>query len=152
MNKSQMAVLFPIGAAAIFVALDVVASAQTDVARQIEARLSAAVEKIQTACGEDLKKFCSTVTPGEGRLLLCIQAHEDKISTKCDYALFDAARKLDRGLDRLEEVADACWNDIEKLCSNVPEGGGRIAQCLVSRKTSLTSACQAGLGKFQADK
>ena len=29
-------------------------------------------------------KFCGQVTPGEGRLVLCMMAHEDKVSNKCD--------------------------------------------------------------------
>ena len=119
---------------------------------RIEARLSAAVAKIQGACGDDLKKFCSTVTPGEGRMLLCIEAHEDKISSKCDYALFDAARNLERALDRIERVADVCWNDIEKHCANIAAGEGRIAQCLVDKKSSLTRRCQTEISNVQMTK
>jgi len=141
-----------ISAGAAILALATVAGAQTDVARQIEARLTAAAQKIQTACSEDVKKYCSTVTPGEGRLILCMQAHEDKISTKCDYAVYEVARNLERTLDRIEEVADACWNDVEKHCANIPEGGGRVAQCLVDQKASLAPACQAAIAKFAPPK
>ena len=126
--------------------------AQTEVAKKAQERLSAAVEKLQTACGDDLKKYCSTVTPGEGRLLFCMMAHEDKISAKCDYALYSAARNLDRAIDYVEEAADACWPDIEKHCANVSEGGGRIAQCLVNNKSSLSSHCQSALEHFPAAK
>ena len=116
----------------------------------LETRLSEATGKIEAVCSDDLKKYCSTVTPGEGRSLLCIEAHEDKISSKCDYALFQAERNLERALDRVEQIADACWNDIEKYCSQLPEGGGRIAVCLISNKTSLLPACQAEIDKFQS--
>jgi|SRR5215471_7164342 len=142
----------PIGTVVFIMALGTAANAQTDVARQIEARLSAAVKKIEAACSDDLKKYCSTVTPGEGRLLLCMEAHEDKISTKCDYAVFEAARNLEHTLDRIAQVADACWNDIEKHCTNVAEGGGRIAQCLAAQKASLTPACQGELAKLSSSK
>jgi hypothetical protein len=138
----------PVGMAAAIIAFGTTASAQTDAARQIEARLSAAAKKIEAACADDAKKYCSTVTPGEGRLLLCMEAHEDKISTKCDYAVYEAARNLERALDRIEQAADACWNDIEKHCANVAEGGARIAQCLVAQKASLAPACQAEVAKF----
>src|SRR5690242_10706851 len=87
-------------------------------AGRLEARLQAAVGKVQNACADDLKQFCSTVTPGEGRLLLCLEAHEDKISKRCDVALFDASRNLERALDKVQLAADACWADIEKLCSD----------------------------------
>jgi Cysteine rich repeat len=116
--------------------------------QQLAARLDAAVNKVEAACSDDLKKYCSTVTPGEGRLILCMQAHEDKVSEKCDFALFEASRKIDRALDRIDRAADICWGDIEKYCSNIPEGGGRILQCLTSQKTSLTAACQTELAKL----
>jgi hypothetical protein len=137
-----------VGAALLTAALAYMGSAQAQ--SPLETRLSEATRKIEGACSEDLKKYCSTVTPGEGRLLLCIEAHEDKISAKCDFALFQAERNLDRALDRVEQIADACSNDIEKHCSQLPEGGGRIAVCLMSNKTSLTPACQTEIDKFQA--
>lgn len=126
--------------------------AQAQMPQKIEARVNSAVQKLQAACSEDLKKYCSTVTPGEGRLLLCLEAHEDKISTKCDYALYDASQKLERALDRIEQTADACWSDIEKYCATIPEGGGRIAQCLVGKKASLKAACKKAIGNLQAAK
>ena len=138
-------IVMVLGATLVF---EPTANAQTAVARKVEARLEVAVKKIEAACGNDLKKYCSTVTPGEGRLLLCMMAHEDKLGTKCDYALFEASRKLDHALDRIEQAADACWNDIQKYCANVPEGGGRIAQCLVDKKASLTKACRGAINRF----
>ena len=116
--------------------------------QQLVARLDAAVKKIEVACSDDVKKYCSTVTPGEGRLILCMQAHEDKVSEKCDFAVFQASRNLSRALDRIDRAADICWGDIEKFCSHVPEGGGRILQCLASQKASLTSACRTELGRL----
>ena len=116
--------------------------------QQLVARLDAAVKKIEAACSDDLQKYCSTVTPGEGRLILCMQAHEDKVSEKCDFAVFQASRNLSRALDRIDRAADICWGDIEKFCSHVPEGGGRILQCLASQKASLTSACRTELGRL----
>jgi hypothetical protein len=127
--------------------------AQTKLQSKIEDRVTTAVKKIENACGEDLKKFCSTVTPGEGRVLLCLEAHEDKISSKCDGALYTASRNLDRALDRVAMTADACWQDIDKLCSNVPEGEGRVAQCLVDKRASVSAGCKTNLNKlFQAPK
>jgi Golgi apparatus protein 1 len=87
----------------IFVCLTLVVAgnvhAQTAVADKVSGRLEAAVQKLRAACGDDITKYCSSVTPGEGRLLYCMIAHEDKISTKCDYALYSAARNLDRAID-----------------------------------------------------
>jgi Cysteine rich repeat len=125
--------------------------AQT-VADNVRERLASAAQKLQAECAADLTKFCSTVTPGEGRLLLCMMAHEDKISTKCDYALYNASRNLGRALNMIEQAADVCWPDIEKLCADIPEGGGRIAQCLISKKSTLGQDCQTALDQLPATK
>src|SRR4051812_49182110 len=76
--------------------------AQTAIADNARNRLATSVQKLHAACDDDLKKYCSTVTPGAERLLFCMMAHEDKISTKCDYGLYSAARNLDRAIDSLE--------------------------------------------------
>ena len=65
-------------------------SAQTDLRKTILEKLTARVAKLESACAEDIQKYCSTVTPGEGRMIYCMQAHEDKISTKCAFELGEA--------------------------------------------------------------
>jgi Cysteine rich repeat len=126
--------------------------AQTPTAENARERVTNAEQKLRVACGDDVTKYCSTVTPGEGRLLFCMMAHEDKISTKCDYALYSAARNLDRAIDFIEQAADACWSDIEKLCADVPEGGGRIAQCMLTKKATASPDCQKVLDRLPAAK
>ena len=118
---------------------------QSTVRAGLEARLKGAAEKIQTACGEDTKSFCGNVSRGEGKLFLCMMAHEDKISIKCDYALYAATRNVGRGLDRLVDVADACWSDIESKCANSAEGPRHVAQCLKEQSASLSPGCRAAI-------
>ena len=122
--------------------------AQDDIRSKIEARLVTAAKKLEAACHDTLAKYCSTVTPGEGRLLLCLAAHEDKIDSKCDYALFDASRNLEGALDRIEMTADACWHDVETHCADMPAGGGHIVHCLVQKRADLSPPCQHELEKF----
>jgi hypothetical protein len=138
-------VLFSVVALGVLTASVMPVSAQTAAERRIADRLEAATKKLHAACGDDLSKFCGDVAEGQGRLLLCLMAHEDKISAKCDYALYDAGRNLERALDRVEIVADACWKDIEANCGNVPAGGGRIGSCLVGAKDKLSAQCKAAL-------
>ena len=114
---------------------------------RLETRIETAVKKIQDGCGADVKTYCGNVTPGDERLALCMMAHEDKVSNQCEFALFSAARNVERALDRIKQTSEACWDDIEKHCSDMA-GGGRIAQCLVSKKASLQSSCQTVLSKF----
>ncbi len=44
------------------------------------------IEHLVNACENDIETYCSQVTPGNGRLLHCMAAHEDKISGQCEYA------------------------------------------------------------------
>ena len=64
-----------------------------------------AVEKtinmVLEGCKEELESYCSQVTPGKGRILACLYAHGDKISGRCEYALFDAAVRLERAVAAL---------------------------------------------------
>jgi hypothetical protein len=103
--------------------------------------VAGAVEAVEGACAADIANFCSNVTRGEGRVLLCMQAHEDQLSRRCQFALYRASRGLDRAINRVERIADACWNDIEAQCGEAE----RIGQCLVQKSGSLSQSCQTTL-------
>ena len=109
-------------------------SAQSD----IRERVTAAVQAVQGACAADAAKFCGNVTQGEGRLLVCMHAFDDQLSRSCQFALYRASRNLDRVLNRVERIADACWTDIEAQCGNAD----RIGQCVMEKASSLSPACQ----------
>jgi len=50
------------------------------------------IDNVMKACETEINTYCSQVTLGEGRLLACFYAHEDKISGRCQYALYEGAR------------------------------------------------------------
>lgn len=125
------------------------AQAQTQVAKQAIEKAIKVVAKLKSACQADLKTFCSTVTPGEGRLALCVMAHEDKISDQCYGAIFDAADGIELAISNIWRAVDVCEPDIDKVCADVDPGGGRIAQCLVDNKTKLSSICRAEVAGFE---
>jgi hypothetical protein len=52
------------------------------------------VSYVAGECKNDLKKYCSAVPAGEGRLVNCLTGQqEDKISQRCDQALQDVNLK-----------------------------------------------------------
>ena len=73
----------------------------------------AIIDHLILACESDLENFCSQVTPGEGRLLHCIAAHEDKISGQCVYAFYQAATLLEQMAVAINYVAQECSTEIE---------------------------------------
>ena len=49
--------------------------------------MGAALSYLKNECGDDLNRLCKDVAPGEGRLMDCLEKHDDKISRKCKLAL-----------------------------------------------------------------
>ena len=138
--------LLPLG-----VTISSIAYAQTDMMNAILERLTADIQKLETSCGEDIKKYCSTVTPGDGRILHCMQAHEDKISPRCEYDLNEVALHAHTTTDRLKEAVNACRGDIDKFCAKTQPGQGRVAACLAANRTSVSQNCVEAIQKFQGN-
>jgi hypothetical protein len=103
-------------------------------------------EQVLEGCKTELETWCQTVTPGEGRLLACLYAHEDQLSGQCEYALYDAAVRLDRAVSALNYVASQCRGDIQSLCAEVQAGEGRIIQCLNENADKVSQPCSQAMG------
>ena len=88
------------------------------------------VESVAKGCEQELKTYCSDVTPGQGRILACLYARGDKLSGSCEYALYDAAVQLERFVAALTYVASECDADIDTHCAGVAIGEGRVVECL----------------------
>jgi Cysteine rich repeat len=115
-------------------AQDVTAAMQGELATQV-----------QEGCSSELTQHCAEVTPGEGRLLACLYAHGDKLSGQCEYALYDAAARLERAISAITYVASECRAELETHCANVEVGEGRIAQCLKDHASELSPGCDQAL-------
>lgn len=85
------------------------------------------------------------MTLGEGRMLACFYAHEDKLSGQCQYALYDAAAQLERAISDLNYVATQCAADIESQCASVELGEGRILECLNSKPDVVSAPCKQAI-------
>ena len=103
------------------------------------------LEYVLTSCEGDIKEYCSQVTPGQGRLLHCAAAHEDKLSGQCSYALYQAASLLEQLAVAIAYVAQRCETEIQTLCGDVKAGEGRILSCLEGNTESLGDACKKAL-------
>ena len=125
-------------------------SAQTDLGKTILEKLTARVAKLESACSKDIKKYCRTVTPGEGRMIYCMHAHEDKISAKCAYELGEAATSVQASADALKDAVIACKAEINGVCGKILPGQGRIAACLLANKSTASSGCAQAIQKIEA--
>jgi hypothetical protein len=105
------------------------------------------VETVETGCADEIKSFCSQVSLGEGRLLACFYAHEDKLSGRCQYALYQASNMLDQAVSALNYVAGECENDIVSHCGDVQMGEGRILECLRAKSDVVSAACTTAVNE-----
>ncbi len=100
------------------------------------------LETVANGCKEELEKYCKNVTPGEGRLLACLYAYEDKLSGRCEYALYDAATQLERAVAALSYIANECSSDLKQYCAGVAAGEGRLLQCLQKNDDKVSKRCK----------
>ena len=121
-----------------------------DVAKTLQEKLTARIAKLESACAKDIKKYCKDVTPGEGRLIYCMQAHEDKISPQCTFELEDELTGVQNSLDDLKNAISACKAEITGICGKVVPGQGRIAACLLANKSTASKDCADAIQKIEA--
>ncbi len=111
--------------------------------------LASAQDPVQEAlegCSNELKTYCSAVTPGGGRLVSCAKAHGDKLSSECIYAINRAGYWVQYIVSTLQYVATQCKADALKYCPDVKLGEERVLNCLAENKPKLTKYCGLALG------
>lgn len=100
------------------------------------------LESVVEGCMTELDTYCKDVTPGQKRLLACLYSRNDKLSGKCEYALYDAAIQLERAIAALTYVVNECAEDLGELCANVPAGEGRLLECLAENESKVSERCK----------
>ena len=103
------------------------------------------VTELENGCADEIKHFCDKVSPGQGRMLACFYAHEDKLSGRCQFALYDAAAQLEHAVSALNYVAGECEEDIMAHCADVQLGEGRVIECLQSKDEAVSNSCRQAL-------
>jgi len=113
------------------------------------------------ACVEDVKFFCKTIKPGEGRISACLtnQLNEEQkgsatgrtISEPCKEEMRDF--KVDRATNINKDIrlATHCKQDVVKFCndSNIYPEPGAVLTCLREVKEKVSEACQEEITRTQ---
>jgi hypothetical protein len=107
--------------------------------------LQGALDTFSEGCRQELTTFCKDVTPGEGRILACLYAFQDKLSPRCEYALYDSVSQLDRFLTNLSYAVGECREDLRSFCADVKPGQGRLLDCLDSNEAKVSKRCNTAL-------
>lgn len=92
------------------------------------------------ACAGDVQTFCSTVQPGQGRVVQCLKQNKESLSPDCKVRILEVATQL-------AEVNQACQDDILWFCPGIQPGGGRIAACLKANMALLSPECKATIAE-----
>ena len=103
------------------------------------------IAALRKACQKELSTFCKGVPEGEGRVLACFYAFQDKVSDKCMSALYDASAPLERAVTALKYAASQCKDDLNKFCADVKLGQGRGLACLKKNEKSVSQNCNDAL-------
>ncbi|MFA5160513.1 MAG: cysteine rich repeat-containing protein, partial [Candidatus Omnitrophota bacterium] len=109
------------------------------------------IDMVEKNCITELETYCQTVTPGEGRGMACLYAHNDKLSGSCSAALNEATNEFKNATDNVNAFIADCQADIYQLCSKVAIGEGRILACLEKNKKKVTAKCRDQLKNAHGD-
>lgn len=86
-------------------------------------------------CEPDRAKYCWGNAPDDPRRLYCLKSVESQISSPCRASLKNIKGTA---YDFIEE----CTEDYQKFCREVPQGKGRILECLRSNSKKLDFECR----------
>jgi hypothetical protein len=92
-------------------------------------------------CQSDAYRLCRDVAEGEGRVLQCLKDNEAYLSASCQGA-FNKVRLL------RTEIQASCAGDVGQFCRDVPEGSGRVVNCLRGHLKKLSSECRDVIQKL----
>lgn len=104
-----------------------------------------AVEAVVQGCEKEITTYCKDVSPGEGRVLACLFAFQDKLSPKCEYALYDSASQLDRALNAITYAVNECRDDLKSYCADIKPGEGRLRDCLEKNEEKVSARCKTAI-------
>lgn len=96
---------------------------------------------MQSACASDIATYCKGVQQGDGKLIGCLRANQQKLSPQCKQGMQQTA-----GL--MKEVVQACEDDMHRFCAGAAPGTAK--DCLRQNFRELSMGCKREL--FEAAK
>lgn len=107
-----------------------------------QAQQESLLESVAKGCKQELTTYCKDVTHGSGRIFACLYAYGDKLSNKCEFALYDLSIQLERTINAVSFVIQECADDLDTLCSEVEVGEGRLIECLEKHESKVSASCK----------
>ena len=107
-----------------------------------QAKQETLLDSVVKGCEQELTTYCKDVTHGSGRIFACLYAYGDKLSTKCEFALYDVSIQLERAITAVSFAIQECADDLDTHCSDVEAGEGRLIECLEKHEQEVSARCK----------
>jgi hypothetical protein len=79
------------------------------------------------ACRSDFTKYCSGVEPGGGRVVACLQQHQDELTPACK--------------STVDQLA-GCGEEVRKICGTA-SGRSELQECMKTHSSEFSATCRA---------
>ena len=107
-------------------------------------------EKVKVNCKTDVQNLCSDITPGQGRIAACLDSKQDQLTPDCHTAWISTKAEISKRIDKADVAFRRdCGADVQKFCSTVPSGQGRLLSCLGQHEDGLSNSCQNFQSKLE---
>ena len=107
-----------------------------------QAQQETLLDSVAKGCEQELTTYCKDVTLGSGRIFACLYAYGDKLSNKCEFALYDVSIQLERAITAVSFAIEECADDLDTHCSDVAAGEGRLIECLEKNEPKVSARCK----------
>jgi hypothetical protein len=118
--------------------------AATAVVRADTISYADAVTTLAKDCGADIRKLCSGLNLGNGRITGCLQQNAAKVSSTCTSTLTSVFSSIRQREDAQTAYFDVCRRDIAQHCRGV-KGDGYQLSCLVKAERIVSSKCNQAI-------
>lgn len=109
--------------------------------------------KLRELCKDDIEEVCGyekdsldSIAGYDGRVIECLQDYKDELVTPaCKDRVHILTERAAQDIRMDRPLADACYEDRQRLCEGIVPGDARVLRCLQDNRDKLTYECRATL-------
>jgi hypothetical protein len=118
--------------------------AVTGVVRAETISYADAVTTLAKDCGSDIKKRCSGLNLGNGRIADCLQKNSAKVSPICTSSLANVTASIKQRQDAQTAYYQICKRNMATTCNGV-KGDGNMLSCLIKANRIVGDKCNQAI-------
>jgi hypothetical protein len=103
-----------------------------------------AVTTLGQDCGSDIKKLCSGLNLGNGRIADCLQKNAAKVSPVCTSSLANVITSIKQRQDAQTAYYQICKRNMATTCKGV-KGDGNMLSCLIKANRIVGDKCNQAI-------